>query len=618
MFEHRACEKGIELYFHIKNDVPRVLVSDELRLIQILSNMLSNAIKFTHEGYVTLNIELLSKDDDTNRAIIRFSVEDSGIGMSSEQLLKIFNPFTQADSSTTREYGGSGLGLVICKNIIKALGGNIKVDSEFGRGSIFSFELDIEFATSNLKHTVVSKECSRVLIVDDQEIARIVLRDMLENFGCECIEASNGIEALELIEKSNEENQEFDILLIDWNMPILNGIDTLKKLKNMKYKNTPTLFMISAHAKENIDFHNVEIDSFISKPVTPSSLFDALVYAKKGYIPSQIKNLQSAPNLDGLSVLVVEDNEINQEVASMLLQRVGISVDLADNGKEGFEKFVANQTKYNLILMDLQMPLMSGYEATRKIRELNKTIPIIALTAAAMIEDKQKALEAGMNEHLGKPINQNELYKVISKFTKKEFNYQNTTKSSDSILDLDFLQNTLSSKELINSLLITFKKQLTTGEFRDIIEIVRSQNTEALKLIHTLKGVSGNLGANELFKITEIIDHKYKINEQITQNEITALEVSIQNILNKLNDIKNENSIGVSINRRIEDAELQKLITFIKQSLTNGDLIEHDLILELISSLDGIVKNDDLEKFKSYIDEFEFDKALKIINGWDI
>ena len=609
MFEYKACEKGIELYFHIKNDVPIVLISDELRLMQILSNLISNAIKFTHKGQVTLSIELLSKNDYTNKAKIRFSVEDSGIGINEKQLLKIFNPFTQADSSTTREYGGSGLGLVISQNIIKALGGEIKVASNFGKGSIFSFDLELGFAACNLKHTIVSKECHKVLIVDDQEIARLVLRDMLENFGCQCTEASNGVEALEIIEKANKENQEFDILLIDWNMPILNGIDTLKKLQNMEYKKAPTVFMISAHAKDSIDLNSVQIDSFISKPITPSSLFDALVKAKKGYTISQIRNIKTIPYLNGLSILVVEDNEINQEVAVMLLQKVGILVDIASNGKEGYEKFKTNQTKYNLILMDLQMPIMSGYEATRRIREINKTIPIIALTAAAMIEDKQKALEAGMNDHLGKPINQNALYKTISKFTKRNIN---------NILELEFLQNTISSKELINSLLIKFKKQLTSGEFKDIVEIVKTEPKEASKLIHTLKGVSGNLGANELFDITKVIDYKYKTNEQITQNDIDLLELSIKNILIKLNEIKDETATVLPLTQKIKGDELQKLLTLVKQSLINADLIDSDLKLKLISNLHGIVENDELEEFKNYIDEFEFDKALRIIKGWKI
>lgn len=617
MFEHKACEKDIELYFHTKNDLPRVLVSDELRLIQVLSNLLSNAIKFTHEGDVTLNIELLSKDDNTNKAKIRFSVEDSGIGMTKEQLSKIFNPFTQADTSTTREYGGTGLGLVICKNIVKALGGYIKVESEYAKGSTFSFDLELEFATCELKYTIVSKECSRVLIVDDQKIARVVLKDMLENFGCECVEASNGVEALKIIEKSMNEDKEFDILLIDWNMPLLNGVDTLKELKNLKYKKTPTIFMISAHSKDDIDFTDIQIDSFISKPVTPSSLFDALVEAKKGYRLNQTKKMEITPNLDGLCVLVVEDNEINQEVASMLLSKVGISVDLASNGKEGYEKFLENQTKYNLILMDLQMPIMSGYESTAKIREINKTIPIIALTAAAMIEDKQKALESGMNDHLGKPIDQNELYKTIFKFTKREFSYQKIVKNKNSVLDLDFLENSLNSKDLINSLLVTFKKQLTKTEFKDILELIINNDENAPKIIHALKGVSGNLGANELFKIAEIIDSKYKNNEKVKISDIDKLEQAIKNILNKIDELNNKNIIDVKTDNKSKE-ELEKLIFIVKQSLQNGDLIENDIKIELISNLYGIIQKEELEKFKDFVDEFEFDKALEIMKGWNI
>ncbi|MDY0122224.1 MAG: ATP-binding protein [Sulfurimonas sp.] len=285
MFLESARQKGLELVFDLDADLPYRVIGDKLRLGQVLINLLSNALKFTSKGQVKLSIQVQS-EEATSQASLSFAVEDSGIGMNEKQLEKIFEPFMQADVSTTRKYGGTGLGLVICKNILEAMGAQIQVQSTPKQGSIFSF----------------------VLALDVEE----------------------------------------------WHKPLLE---------------------ISQEDPQN----------------------------KK----------QDISALKGLSVLLVEDNEINQEVATIMLESAGVHVDIACDGEEGVALFMQNQERYDWILMDLQMPIMSGYEATKKIREYNKKIPIIALTAAAMVEDKQKVLEAGMNDHLGKPIEKEELYRVL-------------------------------------------------------------------------------------------------------------------------------------------------------------------------------------------------------------
>lgn len=283
IFSQSAAAKSIYLECNIEKETPAVVIGDELRLTQVLSNLISNAIKFTHSGSVKLDIKL-SKKVDENRAIVLFSIKDTGIGMSKKALKDLFAPFTQADSSITRKYGGTGLGLSISKRIIEAMGAAIIVESQEQEGTTFSFELELEVVSwQKVEHSLVAKK------------------------------------------------------------------EELQKFENLK-------------------------------------------------------------------ILLAEDNLINQEVASMILKRVNIEVDVANNGKEAVEKYLANPSAYDMILMDLQMPVMSGYEATKLIRTQNTKIPIIALTAAAMIEDRQKAIDAGMNEHLGKPIDINELYKTISKF----------------------------------------------------------------------------------------------------------------------------------------------------------------------------------------------------------
>lgn len=271
VFMNNAMNKGIELYFFIKHDVPKLIIGDELRICQVLTNFISNALKFTYEGYITLRIEL--KDTiDANHAKLHFSVEDTGIGMKKEQVKKLFKPFVQADSSTTRKYGGTGLGLAISKRIIETMNGEIFVESQENIGTKFGFEIKLE--VKEWEHECYLKEKNyKVLIVDDQEISREILQDILENFGYETLQAANGIEAIEMVKQADDANVPFDFVLMDWYMPKLNGKEAIKKIyqlaqeKKIK-KPIPSILMVSAHSKEEIHLEDIQIDSFLSKPVT--------------------------------------------------------------------------------------------------------------------------------------------------------------------------------------------------------------------------------------------------------------------------------------------------------------------------------------------------------------
>lgn len=486
MFLESAAKKSLSIYCEIKDDVPTLVVGDELRITQVLSNLISNAIKFTHEGGVSLDIELKKRLDD-KRAVISFCVSDTGIGINKEQLKKLFTPFTQADTSTTRKYGGTGLGLTISKKIIETMNSELRAKSKEGTGSTFSFELEFEVAS--------------------------------------------------------------------W---------------------------------EKFDFDKTTNEE-----------------------------IEKLPNFSSIRALLVEDNIINQEVASIILKRVAIEIDIANNGQEAVDKYFENPSRYDLILMDLQMPVMSGYEAAKIIRERDKEIPIIALTAAAMIEDKQKAINAGMNDHLSKPINMNELYKMIAKFCKVDFTIQKITqipKNKDEILDIEYLQKNFSSKELINKLLKNFLQDMRST-FKDIALLLSKEDARAPSLIHTLKGLSGNLRANLLYEICQNIDVKCKTKQKITKSDIEGLNVAIQSTIERIHEaILDEQSDALF--ERLPYEETKKLFYDIKQRVSKSDMVESKKIDSLLKNLSAIVDVNELAEWEKEIEAFEYDKALEIMNRW--
>ncbi|WP_066404574.1 response regulator [Aliarcobacter cryaerophilus] len=627
IFSHIDNYKHIELYFYNKSGNPKIVFCDELRILQVLTNFISNALKFTHKGNITLKIELLEKTS-ANSAKIRFSVQDTGIGMSKDEISNLFKPFVQADNSTTRKYGGTGLGLSISERIVNSLGGKIDIKSQKDVGTEFSFTINMEVLEWSKENLPNSKKF-KILIVDDQEISRVILKDILEKFDYVTYEAKDGIESIEMVKEAEASNEPFDFILMDWNMPRLNGKEAIKKIyelynqKEIK-KNVPSILMVSAYSKDEINLDDVHIDNFLTKPVTSSTLFDALAQVKKGIV-KEINSSdihKDAPNLFGLKILLVEDNEINQEVASMFLQKAQIEVDIANNGLEAVEIYKKNQGKYDLILMDLQMPILSGYDATIQIREFDKNIPIVALTAAAMIEDKEKVLKFGMNDHLSKPINSSELYNTIIKYskkiTKKDLIYSKSLSDENIVLDWEFLEKSLSNKELINKLLNKFIEQLNT-DFASIVEKVRENSIDAPSLIHGLKGVSGNLGANSLFEICKKIDSKFKNKNAVNSVEISTLEEEIAKVkfeLKHLDSTKNQlNKENINILSKIE---FKELINSIKKDLKDGSVILEETLEKLYLNLKNSLSNEDIKTLKDFVDDFEYSKALDILEKLDV
>lgn len=629
LFTQSAVEHGLELYFYMKNDVPGIIIGDELRLDQILTNLLSNALKFTHHGMVTLSIEL--KERYEKSALLGFSLSDTGIGLSDEEISKLFHPFSQADSSMTRKYGGTGLGLAISKKLVNAMGGDLIVKSSKGEGSTFSFDIEAEVVSWEQNHASLKAEAHKILIVDDQEISRIILRELGESFGCEIDEASGGDEAIKMILKADSQGREYDVVIMDWYMPGMDGKEAIRQLNQLEREgvlNTkvPSVLMVSAHSKEEIHVEDmeVEVEAFLAKPVTGATLFEALSLVKNGI--HQVLNTKEAvklPDLSGINVLLVEDNELNQEVAMLMLKKVGIEVKTAKNGKEAVALFLANRDYFHIILMDLQMPIMSGYEATGIIREHDTKIPIIALTAAAMVEDKAKVLEAGMNDHLSKPIDTEELYKRIAHWCNIT-SVDSTTRDhlpsvqDNAIFDLAYALTIVSGKkELLDTLLGKFLVQLE-GEFADIPKRIESNDPTAASLVHALKGVSGNLGAKALSFQCSRIDSLYKEDKPIPDEEIQRFIETLDAAKNHIKAVMEGRELPTPPPLRLNHQEVKNLLEKIQNDLKVGSMIQLDDQQQLMEGLHGSIDQKELMVWREAMEEFDYDSALEVMRRWKL
>jgi len=422
----KAEKKGLEILFKIAKNVPISLVGDPLRLGQILLNLLSNAIKFTEKGEVLLAVYV--EHEKGEQICLRFDVADTGIGLTKEQQGKLFQYFTQADSSTSRRYGGSGLGLAICRKLVAMMDGNISVSSIAEQGSVFTFTAFFGKSASQPEQALVPDsdlQDMRVLVVDDSEIARDVLREALQSFTFQVTTVESGYDALDELERvAVAEEEPYRLVLMDWKMDGMDGVETSKRIKLRGLSQIPTIIMVTAYGREEVmhQAKQIGLDGFLIKPVNRSLLFDAIMDALgRKHIESAIPSMQAPKSigseqvaLSGITVLLVEDNEINRYVARELLEKRGILVTEAVNGREAVD--AVSRRGFDAVLMDVQMPEMNGLEATRIIREENKQIPIIATTAHAMAEQREECLEAGMNDHVSKPIDPAELYGVLGKW----------------------------------------------------------------------------------------------------------------------------------------------------------------------------------------------------------
>ncbi len=518
----KSAEKGLELIVDLDPEVPLGLNGDPLRLNQILVNLANNAIKFTEAGEITISAALVERGEAG--LMLRFAVKDTGIGMNPEEQGRLFQAFSQADTSTTRKFGGTGLGLSISKRLAEMMGGTIGVESEYGKGSTFWFTA--RFGLGARPEARVQRALPealqdlRVLVVDDHPTARTILARYLESFGFSTGEVASGAEALDELERAE---LPYHLVLIDWHMPGMDGIETTRRiLASRRIAPHPSIIMVSAYGREElVERAEAEgVKTFLVKPVSPSSLFDAILDATGhgveqaseagGTVPTQV-------HLRGASVLLVEDNEINQQVAEEILGQAGLQVTAANHGREGVEALAARPEAFDVVLMDIQMPVMDGYAAAQEIRKDPRfeALPIIAMTANAMAGDREKALAAGMNDHVSKPIDVKQLFEVLGKWASASASREEapsveteetTNESTDELNELvgfdveKGLTRLAGNRKLYVKLLRDFARN-HAGDAELIQSVLKRGDVgEARMRAHTLKGIAGNLAAQEVYE----------------------------------------------------------------------------------------------------------------------
>jgi two-component system sensor histidine kinase/response regulator len=585
----KAEEKGLELLFDVNTETPAALVGDPLRLGQVLINLANNAVKFTEHGEIVIKVAPLETTD--SQATLQFSVQDSGIGLTEEQRGKLFQAFSQADSSTTRKYGGTGLGLTISKRLCEMMGGKIWVESEAGVGSTFQFTAifgrHVEKKIPLLPAPDLREK--RVLVVDDNQTSRAILQDMLESMSFTVSESASGEEAITEILQADEKGEPFEVVYMDWQMPNMNGIATSKKIKEQKLSKQPKIVMVTAYGREEIiqQAEKINLDGFLVKPVNRSLLFDATMQAfGRESDQTQMTGLARGTEVEALQeiigarILLVEDNDINQQVAQEILEQAGLLVDIANNGQEALE--MAQKNQYDVILMDIQMPVMGGFDATKAIRNLKEpvaNIPIIAMTAHAMAGDREKSIEGGMNDHVTKPINPDELFGALLKYI--EPGERQIPKHLASVVaqelrrdkDVGMLPETLAgidiksglsrvsgNERLYRSLLVKFYNGYSdsTNQIKDALS--KEDLELGTRLAHTVKGVAGNLGAKDLQATSAEVEAAIKNGtlEKI-DSLLDTFQQNIKSIMNGLKDFVAAEESGGDVKGEKEPGDPVKL-----------------------------------------------------------
>ena len=513
----RAGEKGLDLLFRLEPDVPQRLIGDPLRLGQVLLNLVGNAVKFTERGEVLLSVRVLGQVGD--RIEIAFAVRDTGLGMKPEEVARLFRPFSQADTSTTRRFGGSGLGLAISSQIATLMDGAITVDSAPGAGSTFTFTAMLGVQAAEVDATVTAPAARfrnlRALVVDDSATAREILSSTLLGWSMGVQSAGSGREALGILEEAAARGEAFDLALLDWQMPDCDGLETASAIRSdSRIPKPPVLFMVTAYEREDVALRAeaLGIRTLLIKPVSPSILHDAIAAAfgigERGAV------CRPAPpplRLRGTRVLLAEDNEINRQVATELLAEAGVTVDIASNGREAVAMVLEGAITYDAVLMDIQMPEMDGFEATRRIRARigPDRLPIIAMTAHAFDLERRRCMEAGMDDHIAKPVDPAKLLDTLAlRLRLRSLAVEPPVGEDlpDELPPFDIaaaLPRVLGKRSLLRKLIVKFH-QTYAAACPDLDRIAATGAWDELaSFIHTLKSVSGTLEASALFHLAE-------------------------------------------------------------------------------------------------------------------
>ncbi|WP_341678875.1 response regulator [Niveibacterium sp. SC-1] len=641
----KAEDKGLELLFNIAADVPTDLVGDPLRIAQILTNLGNNAVKFTDAGEIVAGVQRLGGDD--TYVELGFYVRDSGIGMAPEVCEKLFQSFSQADASTTRKYGGTGLGLAICKNLVEMMGGRIWVESEVGKGSTFRFRVGFSVQrTPRPRRMFRADELLgvRVIVVDDNASAREILSTMARTFGLEVDVADSGPQAINMVAAAEAKSLHYDLVLMDWKMPGMDGVEAVQKLGESRLKRPPAVIMVTAYGREDVLVsaagRGVEVTSILTKPVTPSNLLEAIGQVLgRGQIVETRANEKSQHNteamaqLRGARVLLVEDNDMNQELAMALLTNVGMEVVVANNGQEALD-ILARDARFDGILMDCQMPVMDGYEATRALRRdpAFAQIPILAMTANAMADDKQKVLDAGMHDHIAKPLNVGTLFQTLARWIKPAGGVSlaagegralggdaDAAALPPAIAGIDMkagMATAMNDAALYRRLLVRFRDG--QADFAGLFAEARGGEDASApaRVAHTLKGTAGNIGAKGVQAVAGELESACR--ERAPDPQIALLlgkvEAALGPVLAALQALGSSTVPSADAGGPAVDmSQLDELAEQLRTLLADSDMEAADL-LERHAALFRAGYPAQWSQIRKGVSDFDFDSALTALD----
>ncbi len=641
MISLKAQKKGLEVMFLIDPNVPNQLIGDPLRLGQVMINLANNAVKFTEKGDIILRVSIVKRS--SINVELKFVIEDTGIGMTKKQIDNLFQPFSQADVSTSRKYGGTGLGLVIAKRLVSLMGGKIWVESEREKGSkfIFTAKFGIDSTSDDIPKGIL--DGIRVLVCDDNQTSLQFLCKVMELYYLDVVGVESGFEAIKVLEENNE--TPFNLVIMDWMMPGMDGLTTIEKIKNSsKIKQMPAFIMLTAYGKDRSMQKRVkelELEGFVEKPITRSTLLDTIMTSIgkneffKRTVLSEVVVPKEMDYIIGSKILLAEDNEINAQVASELLESEGFEVEVAVNGEEALNmvKNSGDPSKYDIVLMDIQMPEMDGYTATIEIRKMLRyhNLPIVAMTADAMVGVEDKCLEIGMQDFVTKPINPEILFNCLVKWIipsdeskSKEKNKELLqTKQSYTKESLPNLQTIVTSEGLKRiggntSSYISLLSKFYDNNQQFINTATEHYNNgetnQLLRMLHTLKGVSGNIGAKSLHEVV------IEVENEIRNNKNTEIEILFNQISEKLNPVLQEikNSIIDKASEKqssktevlFDKGKVMSMLNKIVPLLEENDAQAIEIANELTTTAGYIEHLDEIqEALKSY----DFDTALVLV-----
>ncbi|WP_373976177.1 response regulator [Chitinibacter sp. SCUT-21] len=618
----RTHDKGLEYLMQVAHDVPRTLNGDPLRLGQVLINLVNNAVKFTERGQVELQIEFVGQTD--NAVTLKFSIKDSGIGMTPAQKSRLFQPFTQADGSTTRKYGGTGLGLTISKRIVEAMQGEIFVESVEGLGSVFSFTAQLGVALPSTAEPALSLANAKVLLVDDHHAVRRVVLDMLQQAGIQAHAVESGEAALTLLQQQTD----FNLVLLDWVMPGLSGEATARQIRALPaHRHTPIALMTSlGDAEHSIQsLAELELKRTLYKPLTQSTLVDCLseVYGGPSFAQAQQADSAIRPDmLSGMRLLLVEDNEINQQIAVELLSEAGATVTVAGHGKAAVDLLLGNPIlSFDAVLMDVQMPVMDGFEASRIIRAQARfsDLPIIAMTAHALEEERQRCVAAGMNDHVSKPIDPEVFLLTLQRWK----NASAAPAHSSPVTPVTAAQaaptlhiaglNTVAGLKRVNGKLALYLDilQQFAQHHSNTCQQLRTQaqahNWLALaQQLHALKGTAANLGAEAIAEKAAALEQQVKA-DHIDPDLLDRLDADLQALFLAIEAA----SPAANPAQAAAPADLV-LLRHLCELLNDQNSEAVDYLLEHEATLTSCFSADQFQAFSRAIHQFDFPTALAI------